>query len=703
MMQTCFSLPEILERSRIFNSSLNRVLFNEYDTIDEQANELSQLLVIISPLVTASAQQPINQVRSVLSQLVLSSLQSFKTTQRENGPSLVSKDGLHSYFPSQVDIDSIMQSVQHFNKKLEIKQQNKLNNTQQVTLQKDLVSTIKPRQRQTKINFNTNTKPTATQQNHNNHIASKRKLKNNELIYNDLLCHIFSFINCLQFPKLEIVCHQFFQCIRSPMSITHINSEFLQKMCNDDPYTTNMLKRIYDTNTKMNGTIEIKEREFLHNNKVFFTNQQCMFHTKSKPWGECYRNGNDYLDRKIQIILSHLNLTQETVKTVMKLVFGENLQRVAIIKRNDKNEKTKELSVSNVGCCPLAMIALRGIEYCGVPRNDYLDLDFENQIPCFFNNCDYLWYHFDYIQSMLLNMGIKDVRISILIDESAASLFVILSLFLHPNIESIDFQCFGPTDDNHNTNMIESNKIKYKQKIPKLSKLKNLTLNSFDCNRNGTLFVRDGHAFCNALISNTEMLEKLEFQDWYKTWIVFSDDWILNNYKTLKHLIFNQEDECAPTKFNDKESWIPVCFIKRMIDIYENKIKVNYQDKIRFWFENVLQQFKFRMTLYNPHVRMDVEYYECVDRYHDEYKQDIDQIDKFVRLVLYVKGFFQRLNIENDFIIDFNYTCWNVQFYEQHFDGLATFIDQESWPQLLEIGANYKIDPTQCLLSKWFK
>ena len=62
-----------------------------------------------------------------------------------------------------------------------------------------------------------------------------------------------------------------------------------------------------------------------------------------------------------------------------------------------------------------------------------------------------------------------------------------------------------------------------------------------------------------------------------------------------------------------------------MVDIYENKIKVNYRDKIQFWFENVLKKFKLYMRSYNPHVRLlDVECHEC---YYNEYNQNTDQID----------------------------------------------------------------------------
>ena len=687
------------------------MLFNDYDNMDEQANNLSQLLGIISPLFVASAQQPTNHVRSLLSQLVLSSLQSFKTNQRENGPCIAYNDGINSYFPQIVDIDSIMQSIHHFDKTLKMKQQQY--NTQEETLQKTLINTIQSRQRQTKINFSTKKQQSGVQPHDNDDTTSKRKLKNNELIYNDLLSYIFSFINCLQFPALENVSHQFFQCVRSPMSITHVNSEFLEKMC-DGPndvtinnYARNMLTRIYDTNTKMNGTIHIEESEFLNNKKVFITNKKCKLHTKEAPRirvrGECYKNGSDYLNYKVQTILSYLNLTQDTVKTVMKLVFGNDLQRVAIIKCNDKNKKTKELSISNVDCCPMAMITLRGIEYCNITQNTTLEINFEDNTPCFFDNCDYLWYHFDHIQSILSSCNIKDIRVSLptYVEENPASLFVILSLFLHPNVESINLQCVGPTD--HRTiNVINSNKIKYKTKMPKLSKLKKLTLNSLDCNYEDALFVQDGNAFCNVLISNTKILEELRIEDWYKTWIIVSDDWVLNNYKTLKHLIFEQGDECAQTKFNDKESWMPVYFIKRMIDIYENKITANYTDKIQFWFENVLRKFKFCMRLYNPHIRGDVGIDENPDCYHDEYKQDIDQIDEFLRLVLYIKGFFQRLNIENECIVHWNCTCWEAEFYEQHFDGMATYFDQE-FPLFFKIGSNYKIDPSQSLLSKWFK
>ena len=532
-------------------------------------------------------------------------------------------------------------------------------------------------------------------------------------------------------------------------------------------YAINVLKRIYNQflpNSGTNRTIEIKDdtmSQFIHFSLYY------LFGKDSK--GDRLEQ---WFDNEYQKIFAWLPLSQSTIsmltesrfirfKTDREYIYyypqteqneninqnensngnnNDNDNRNLNLDPSDATEKEKKkqndnyhqrIVIQDIHQLSAINLCLNNPEY-DIDNIKAIKVDF-NFIAPFFANSLYLWKNYDRLQANLTN--IKSIFIHFLfLHQDPLSSFVIIALFLHRNIESmhINYQA------NHisNRKLIYNNLDNYDKKIPILTNLKHLQLDSTSCH-SGTIcnygskeFFKDGQTFCQALISKTCNLEYLEINDWYHSWIILNNDWIINNFKTLKHIRFehvNDENndnimDFCHMKLYQRETYKPLLFMSNLIDIVKNeKANKNNQfanmnngmlsetklkvQKLKYWFENVLKQFEFYLFLCFMPLPNGEDQTFCGETEFKKCKENIDLIEEYIQIMVKIKYYLSKLNIQSSFTIQLQsqFLCENLGKFLCHRFHPAVTSQSDSLYNVLEIGNNFTYDPLQPTLTQWLK
>eukprot|EP01084_Bolivina_argentea_P133303 235248_1 len=434
-------------------------------------------------------------------------------------------------------------------------------------------------------------------------------------IPDDVLSASMSYIDALDLAKMEIISHKFLQCARAPIAINVLSYRFFDEILyhfHDEPCPTlfvyNNMKRYI-----LLKNIHIKQNVL---QRLMYLHDKC----------------------EINKLLSFIHLDENTVHSLYKI-----LQPPLMLET-------------------LNMNVIRGLKYItDSPQIFIINITADTYLHPWFDD-HFVWNNFYNIRKYFAKFTGIDFSLDTK-DYDVTTRFLWLSVCCHENIEylRLKYDTWYPHSNDYTTFFMEN----YKNIIPKLNKLKYLSLSSRkDDDGRHQRFIEDGKCFVDVLRSKIEMntLYTIHFEQWNNSWCNIDSlkIWILNHYKTLNILRFSLSG--VDFEICDIETWKPIILISQLI---EEKGKY---EEIDYWFNNVFKKFEFLVEMPNPYeIAIDVKEYIGFSSIN---KAELRQINVKINQCI---RYFMKMNIEWNIIIDVALQRQDLPVKEEKIDLLSMY------------------------------